>query len=249
MTGQLEGAVALVNAAAGTGIGSEVVRGLLREGASVALSDMSSRRLESVQSALVAEFGSDRVLACVADASDEDAVAATLQAVRDRWGRLDILVNSVGYNRLSPWPETSREDWDAVINASLTSHYLHARAAWPLLVESDQASIVNISSVAAERPTPYGEVAYAAAKGGVLGLTQALAGEGVAHAIRANAVMPGLIWNDNLMKAVDPDYIEAYRARNPMRRDGTPGEVADVVLFLASSASRHVSGQVVRVAC
>lgn len=253
MTGRFEGTCALVNAAAGAGIGQAVVRGLLREGARVVVTDVSPRRVERLAAELMRDHpagdAGDRVLAQVVDATDETAVATLFDTVKSVFGRLDLLVNNVGLNRLAPFPDTSLADWNAVLAASLTSHFLHARAAWPLLRQSSAPSIVNVSSLAAESPTPFGELAYAAAKAGVLGLTRALAVEGSPDGIRANAVMPGLIWNEHLTDAVAAEYVEAYRSRQPLGRDGDPQEVADVVLFLASGASRHVTGQVLRVAC
>ncbi|MFG2657341.1 SDR family NAD(P)-dependent oxidoreductase [Streptomyces sp. NPDC048425] len=240
---------AFVNAAAGTGIGGTVARALLREGASVVVTDVSSRRLKRLEAELGEAFPDSQVLARVADAGDESAVGAVFDDVRAEFGRLDLLVNSVGLNRLSAFPDTSLESWNAVLSASLTSHFLHARAAWPLLQQSSAPAIVNISSLAAEAPVPFGEVAYAAAKGGVLGLTHSLAAEGAGHGIRANAVMPGLIWNEHITNGVAREYVEAYRARQPLGRDGEPEEVADVVLFLGSAESRHMTGQVLRVAC
>ncbi|MFA3878017.1 SDR family NAD(P)-dependent oxidoreductase [Streptomyces sp. MMCC 100] len=243
------GRYAFVNAAAGAGIGQAVARALLREGADVAVTDVSARRLERLEADLTAAFPDSRILARVADAGDEQAVAAVFDDVRSEFGRLDLLVNSVGLNRLSAFPDTPLDSWNAVLSASLTSHFLHARAAWPLLERSSAPAVVNVSSLAAEAPVPFGEVAYAAAKGGVLGLTRALAAEGARHGIRANAVMPGLIWNEHLTNGVAGEYVEAYRARRPMGRDGEPEEVADVVLFLGSPDSRHMTGQVLRVAC
>ncbi|MFT4201278.1 SDR family NAD(P)-dependent oxidoreductase [Gordonia sp. (in: high G+C Gram-positive bacteria)] len=245
--GRFDGKVAVVNAAAGAGIGGEVVRRLLAEGASVAFSDVSERRLTRFADELAQDHPADRLLAMAADAGDEEQVGAFLDAVRDRFHRLDTLINSVGLNQLAPFPDTPLDVWQRVLGASLTSHFLHARAAWPLLLESPSASIVNVSSLAAREPSPFGEVSYAAAKGGVLGLTHALACEGAAAGIRCNAVLPGLIWNERLTAGVDPDYVHSYRAKRRFDRDGEPGEVADVILFLASDESRNVTGQEVTV--
>nr|WP_255426515.1 SDR family NAD(P)-dependent oxidoreductase [Pseudonocardia sp. C8] len=238
----------MVNAAAGAGIGGAVARRLLGEGASVIVTDISPRRLERLRAELTATVPEERVLARAVDAADEAGVTGLFADVDAAFGRLDVLVNSVGLNRLAPFPDTDLDTWNRVIGTSLTAHFLHARAAWPLLRRSAAPSVVNVSSLASESPAPFGEVAYAAAKAGVLGLTRALAAEGSRDGIRANAVVPGLIWNDSLTKAVDPDYVQAYRARQPLGRDGDPDEVADVILFLASPESRHVTGQAIRVA-
>ncbi|MFT3661442.1 MAG: SDR family oxidoreductase [Gordonia sp. (in: high G+C Gram-positive bacteria)] len=247
MSARFEGRIAVVNAAAGAGIGGEVVRRLLAEGASVAFSDVSARRLERFTAEVSEEYGADRILAEAVDAGDEEQVRRFFASLRDRFGALDVLVNSVGLNRLAPFAQTPTEIWRQVLGASLTSHFLHAREAWPLLLESSAPSIVNISSLAARDPAPFGEVSYASAKGGVLGLTHALAAEGAAHGIRANAVLPGLIWNERLTAGVDPEYVDSYRAKRRFARDGSPDEVADVILFLASSESRNLTGQEITV--
>lgn len=245
---QFKGQVALVNAAAGSGIGAAIVHALLARGASVMATDISASRVARLKDALLANHDSARVLTAVVDGGDEAAVEGAVAACVAHFGRLDILINNIGLNRLSALADTRLADWQHVLNTSLTSHFLHLRAAWPHLMKSDAASVVNIASLAAEQPTAFGEAAYAAAKAGVLGLTRAAASEG-APTIRVNAVMPGLIWNDNLSRAVAEEYIDAYRSRSPLKRPGTPEEVAEVVMFLASNASAHVSGEVIRVAC
>jgi 3-oxoacyl-[acyl-carrier protein] reductase len=243
-----ENTIAYVNAAAGTGIGSAVVRGLLVDGATVVATDVSERRIARLTAELANAFGKDRILTRVVDATDEGAVATVFNEIRQQFGRLDVLVNSVGLNRLEHLAEMTLDTWMTVINTCLTSHFLHIRQAWPLLTASDAASVVNISSLASLSPTAFGESAYAAAKAGVLGLSKAVAVEGAAHGIRCNVVMPGLIWNENLTRAVTAEYLDAYRAKRPFDRDGMPSEVADVVLFLASAKSRHVTGEVIKVA-
>lgn len=240
--------VAMVNAAGGDGIGGAVARRLVDQGASVVVTDVSSRRLDRLRDELTDGRPEDRVLARAVDAADEDGVGELFTDVDAAFGRLDVLVNNVGLNQLSPFPDIGLDSWNRVLGTSLTSHFLHARAAWPLLRRSASPAIVNVSSLAAESPVPFGEVAYAAAKAGVLGLTRALAAEGASVGIRANAVVPGLIWNESLTKAVAAEYLQAYRAAQPLGRDGNPDEVADVILFLASPESRHVTGQTIRVA-
>ncbi len=245
---QFEGQVALVNAAADSGIGAAIVRALLARGACVMATDVSASRIARLDQALRDGHEPARFLTAVVDGGDEPAVQKAIAQCGETFGRLDILVNNIGLNRLSPLAETTLGEWNHVLTTSLTSHFLHIRHAWPWLMASRQASVVNIASLAAERPTAFGEAAYAAAKAGILGLTRAAAAEG-SPTIRVNAVMPGLIWNDNLSRAVADEYIDAYRSRSPLGRPGTPEEVAEVVLFLASKASAHVSGEVVRVAC
>jgi len=241
------GRVVHVNAAAGSGIGAAIVRAFLGAGACVMATDRSASRVARLDQALRGT-AAGRLETRVVDATDETAVAAAIDATVAAFGHLDCLVNNVGLNRLAALPETSREGWSMVLDTSLTAHFLHLKHAWPHLQACAAAAVVNITSLAAESPSAMGEAAYAAAKAGVLGLTRAAAAEG-APRIRVNAVMPGLIWNENLERAVAADYIDRYRATSPLGRPGTPQEVADAVLFLCSSASAHVSGTVLRVAC
>ncbi|MGE0487006.1 MAG: SDR family NAD(P)-dependent oxidoreductase [Gammaproteobacteria bacterium] len=248
MTHDFAGQVALVNAAAGSGIGAAIVRAFLARGARVMATDLSASRIARLHEALSVQYDTSRFATRVADAGDEASVADAIAATVATFGCLDLLVNNVGFNRLTSLAETGLADWRAVLDTSLTAHFLHIKHAWPHLLVSDAASVVNIASLAGEAPTAMGEAAYAAAKAGVLGLTRAAAAEG-APRIRVNAVMPGLIWNKNLSRGVAEDYIEAYRSRSPLGRAGTPDEVAEVVMFLCSAASTHVSGSVVRVAC
>ena len=243
-----EGQVALVNAAAGSGIGAAIVHALLARGAAVMATDVSASRVARLEQALRAAHDPARFVTAVCDGSEDAAVKRAVEHCIERFGRLDKLINNIGLNRLSALADTTLADWNHVLTTSLTSHFLHIRYAWPHLMASPAASVVNIASLAAERPTAFGEAAYAAAKAGILGLTRAAAAEG-APTLRVNAVMPGLIWNDNLERAVAADYIDAYRSRSPLGRPGTPEEVAEVVMFLASDASAHVSGEVIRVAC
>ncbi|WP_198163753.1 SDR family NAD(P)-dependent oxidoreductase [Nocardia violaceofusca] len=247
MTNRFDHSIALVNAAAGAGIGSAIARRLLAEGATVVITDRSAKRLDKLAAQLVEENPGDRLTSRVVDAAAEAEVEELFASVADRHGRLDVLINNVGLNQLSPFPETTLESWETVLHTSLTSHFLHARAAWPLLRRSAAPAIVNVSSLASESPAPFGEVAYASAKAGVLGLTKALAVEGAAFGIRANAVVPGLIWNERLTAGVAPEYVDAYRSKRLFERDGEPDEVADVIMFLASTQSRNVTGQAVKV--
>jgi 3-oxoacyl-[acyl-carrier protein] reductase len=247
MTNRFEKNVVLVNAAAGAGIGSAVVKRLLREEATVVITDRNAKRIDHFRSELAEIYPADRVLAKVVDAADEDQVNDLFAEVASTYGRLDVLINSVGLNQLAEFPSMTLENWNTVLHTSLTSHFLHARAAWPLLRQSSSPVIVNVSSLAAESPAPFGEVAYASAKAGVLGLTRALAVEGAKEGIRSNAVIPGLIWNERLTAGVAAEYVDSYRAKRLFERDGEPDEVADVILFLASTDSRNVTGQAIKV--
>lgn len=249
MTGEqddnsLKGQVVLVTGGAGAGIGSAIVDRLQRAGANLVVTDISARRVDAMRSRLGG--GADSHLCETMDVRDEDAVAGLFHRVRDRFGRLDILVNSAGINKPGALVDLDLATWHAVLDTSLTSAFLHIRGAWPLL-KIRGGAIVNLSSIAAWSGTDLGEAHYAAAKAGMLGLTRAVAAEGAAHGIRSNAVAPGLIWNEHLVKAVPSTYVETYRAMSLMG-EGRPEDVADVVHFLCSDASRHVTGDTITVA-
>jgi len=236
--------VVVVTGGAGGGIGSAISERLARAGASIVVTDLSARRIDALRARL--ENSAREHIFESMDVRDEDAVTRLFEQIVSRFGRLDALVNSAGVNKPGSIAELDLQTWHLVLDTSLTAAFLHIRAAWPLLKQRGGA-IVNLSSIAAWSATSLGEAHYAAAKAGMLGLTRAAAAEGAPHRIRSNAVAPGLIWNEHLGKAVSQPYIEAYRAMSLMG-DGSPDDVADVVHFLCSDASRHVTGDTITVA-
>ncbi|WP_427919225.1 SDR family NAD(P)-dependent oxidoreductase [Streptomyces sp. cg40] len=240
----LRGRVALVTGGAGAGIGSAIVERLRCAGASLVVTDISAKRVEALRSRL-GDLAVEHLCEPM-DVRDEDAVVSLFGRVRDEFGRLDILVNSAGFNKPASLADMDLATWHAVLDTNVTSAFLHIREAWPLLRERGGA-IVNLSSVAAWSGTGLGEAHYAAAKAGVLGLTRAAAAEGAPHGIRVNAVAPGLIWNEHLGRAVPPPFLAAYRAMSLMGQ-GQPEDVADVVHFLCTDASRHVTADTITVA-
>jgi 3-oxoacyl-[acyl-carrier protein] reductase len=242
--GSLQDRVVVVTGGAGGGIGSAISERLFRAGASIVVTDLSARRIDALRSRL--EDSSREHIFESMDVRDEEAVNRLFDQIASRFGRLDALVNSAGVNKPGAVADLDLETWHLVLDTSVTAAFLHIRAAWSLLKEGGGA-IVNLSSIAAWSGTALGEAHYAAAKAGMLGLTRAVAAEGAPHRIRSNAVAPGLIWNEHLGKAVPQPYIEAYRAMSLMG-DGSPAEVADVVHFLCSDASRHITGDTITVA-
>jgi NAD(P)-dependent dehydrogenase (short-subunit alcohol dehydrogenase family) len=235
----------MVTAGAGAGIGGAIVERLHLAGAQLVVTDLSSNRINALRDRLDGDGASAMCEAM--DASDEQAVAELFDRVRDRFGRLDVLVNSAGVNRLATIPDLDLESWRQILEISLTSHYLHIHRAWPMLAERG-GSVINIASIAAWSPTSLGEAHYAAAKAGVLGLTRAAAAEGAAVGIRVNAVAPGLITNQHLEKSVPRPYIEAYKNRSISTVAGQPRDVAETVHFLATDASAHITGETITVA-
>lgn len=246
--GKLSGKVAMVSAGAGAGIGGSIVRAFIAEGATLIVTDRSGQRLEALAEDIGVSDASEPHLLRELDACDETAVVNLFTDVETLFGRLDILVNSVGFTRPARITQMDVATWSEVLDICLTSHFLHIRAALPIMERQQAGSIINISSITAWSGSELGEAHYAAAKAGVLGLTKAAAGECAPSGIRVNAVAPGLIWNEHLTMAVPEHYIRAYESRSMMGQAGKPEDVAKTVLFLASDDSTHITGETIVVA-
>jgi len=174
--GLLDGKVAIVTAAAGAGIGQAAARRFAQEGAQLVVSDAHPRRVEEVGEAIAKETGRE-VLALAADVRDAAQVQSMVQAALDRFGRVDVLMNNAGINRLSPVWEMDDETWRLVIDVNLTGTFLCTREVLPHMIEQRSGAIVNMASVVGWFGSSDGEAHYAAAKAGVMGFTRAVASE------------------------------------------------------------------------
>jgi meso-butanediol dehydrogenase / (S,S)-butanediol dehydrogenase / diacetyl reductase len=242
--GRVDGKIALVTGA-GTGIGRAVCVRLAEEGATVVA---TSRTLEHVEEACdeVQRVGSPRPLAQQLDVSNADAVNSLVGEIAGRFGRIDIVSNNAGidFPHEPPAQAITDAEWDEMLSVNLSGPFYVCRAAIPAMPPG--GSIVNMGSSNSVFARP-NAAAYVASKGGLLQLTRALALDLASHGIRANCICPGVIdtpLTDLFLRASeDPEALrKEYATSNPLQRLGTPREVANCVLFLASDEASFVTG-------
>ena len=184
-------------------------------------------------------------LAVVADVSRREDVDRLVEATRERFGRIDVLVNNAGITRDQLLIRMKDEDWDQVLDTNLRGIFLTTRAIGKVMMRQKAGRIINIGSAAGSMGNP-GQVNYSAAKAGVIGLTKAAARELAHWNILVNAVAPGLIETD-MTADIPPAAREALMAQVPLKRMGTGREVAETVRFLAGDGAGYITGQVIHV--
>ena len=239
----LDGKVALVTGGS-RGIGRAIAVALAREGAKLAINFAGNEKAAEETKALVEQAGSEAIL-LKADVSDKDADAALIDTVVKIYGKIDILVNNAGITRDSLMLRMKEDDFDAVIDTNLRSVFYLTKAAAKSMMKKRTGRIINMSSVVGLTGNA-GQVNYAAAKAGVLGITKSAAKELASRGITVNAVAPGFIETD--MTDVLSDTVkESLLHEIPLKRMGEPKDVANAVLFLASDQSAYITGQVIHV--
>ena len=236
---RLKGKVACVTGAA-RGIGLAIAERFAREGANVAVCDVDLEGARESAEKLT-ELGVD-ARAYGMNVADEESVAAAVKAITDDFGSLDILVNNAGITRDTLMIRMKKDDWDRVIDINLTGTFLVSKAAIRPMMKARAGTIVNIASVVGLIGNP-GQANYAASKAGIIGLTKAMAKEFAGRSITVNAVAPGYIATE-MTEHLPDEAKQAFLDAVPFNRPGTPEEVADAVLFLASEESRYITGQV-----
>jgi 3-oxoacyl-[acyl-carrier protein] reductase len=223
------------------GIGRACCERLARAGASVAVNYRSNEAAAAETTRLIEAAGA-KALAVQADVIDPDSVAAMVTRVSDELGPVDMLVNNAGIFEYVTPETTTLDHWRRTIDVNLTGTYIVTWAVKDQMIERGFGRIVNMSSISALRARPYG-IAYAASKAGVIAFTKSASEALIPHNIRMNAVAPGLIETE-IIDDVDRATLDRIVGETPMKRIGQADEIADVVHFLLSEASRFMMGQV-----
>lgn len=239
----LENKVALITGAA-KGIGKAVALKFASEGANIAFTDLEIDDVANETKTELESFGV-KVLAIASNAASyEDAMVVAEQVVSE-FGRIDILVNNAGITKDGLLMRMSEAQWDAVLNVNLKSAFNYAHAVVPVMVKQRSGSIINMSSVVGVHGNA-GQTNYSASKAGMIGLAKSIAQEVGSRGIRVNAVAPGFIITD-MTAQLPEDVLNAWKTKIPLRRGGSPEDIANVCLFLASDLSSYVTGQVLQV--
>jgi len=246
VSGLLASRVALVTGGS-LGIGRATVLALAAEGADVAFTYLGTRYSDDEPARVVAgvEKSGCRALAIESDVSDFGEADRVVERVREELGRLDILVNNAGITRDGVLWKMSEEQWDAVIGVNLKGCFNYIRAVSPVFRKQKSGKIVNVSSINAMRGK-FGQANYSASKAGIIGLTKSAARELGGANVNVNAVAPGFVETD-MTGALPEEVLAQARRESILGRFASPGDVADVIVFLVSEKSRHVTGEVVRV--
>lgn len=241
--GLLDGKVALVTGAA-RGIGKAIALKFASEGADVAFTDLVINEAAEETIKELEAFGY-KAKGYASNAADFTQTQEVVDQVMADFGHIDILVNNAGITKDGLMLRMSEAQWDAVINVNLKSAFNFIHALTPIMSRQRGGSIINMSSVVGVSGNA-GQCNYSASKAGLIGLAKSIAKEMGPRGIRANCIAPGFIISD-MTKALSEEVREQWMKTIPLRRGGTPEDVANVALFLASDLSSYVSGQVIHV--
>lgn len=239
----LEGKTALVTGA-GRGIGKAIAMHFAKEGANIAFTDLKIDENVKATEDEIAALGV-KVKGYASNAADFDDTHKVVEQIKEDFGVIDILVNNAGITRDGLMMRMTEQQWDMVINVNLKSAFNFTHALTPIMMRQRSGSIINMSSVVGVSGNA-GQANYSASKAGMIGLTKSMAKEIGSRGIRVNAIAPGFIITD-MTGALSEEVRNEWAKQIPLRRGGTPEDVANAALFLASDLSSYVSGQVIHV--
>ena len=234
--------VAIVTGAS-RGIGEAIARKFCQEGASVMLCSRSAESVATITESLSDEIGNAK--STQADIANKADVEALVDLTLEEFGRVDILVNNAGITRDALFMRMKDEDWEAVLQTNLTGTAYCMRAVIRSMMRQRSGRIINISSVVGVAGNA-GQANYAASKAGIIGLTKSVAKEAGSRGITVNAITPGFITTDMTEKISEADQ-QKMLEMIPTGSFGTPEDVAETALFLASDAARYITGQAIQV--
>lgn len=242
---RLDGKIAVVVGGAG-GIGEACAIALARQGAKVVVASRNLDRLKDTAQKIQSETGSEAV-AFQVDATDEKSVGKLAELVVKKFGPPDILVNAHGMTLKRPAADFPVQDWDQLFSVNVRGVMLTCRAFGKLMIEEKRGKIINLSSVRGIRGTDGENVGYGATKGAVDMITRMLAAEWATYNINVNAIGPSLVMTEWIKRAVKAERLQKFLEKCPLKRLGTPEDVAAVCVFLASPEADFITGQILYV--
>ena len=237
----LEGKTALITGAA-RGIGKAIALKFASEGCNIAFTDLNIDDNALKTQSEIESFGV-KAKGYASNAANFEETHKVVEEIAKEFGRIDILVNNAGITKDGLMMRMSEAQWDAVLNVNLKSAFNFIHAVTPIMMKQRNGSIINMSSVVGVSGNA-GQCNYSASKAGMIGLAKSIAKEVGSRGIRANCIAPGFIITD-MTNALSEEVKEQWAKQIPLRRGGTPEDVANVATFLASDLSSYVSGQVI----
>jgi 3-oxoacyl-[acyl-carrier protein] reductase len=239
----LEGKTALITGAA-RGIGKAIAIRFAQEGCNIAFTDLAIDDNVKATETEIAALGV-KVKGYASNAANFEDTHQIVETIANDFGRIDILVNNAGITRDGLMMRMSEQQWDMVINVNLKSAFNFIHALTPVMMRQKTGSIINMSSVVGAHGNA-GQANYSASKAGMIGLAKSIAKELGSRGVRANAIAPGFIATE-MTHQLSEEVRAEWAKQIPLRRAGTPDDVANVALFLASDLSSYVTGQVIPV--